>query len=435
MIQTSKEFSKELVLELVEEYKSERLARFKKLDDYYEGITDITKREMDTGKPNNKVVLNYPGYIVDIIRGYFIGKPVTYSTQMEDHELMGDIQDIFNLNNERDENAELANIMGIKGIAYELVYADEEGRVRFNEVEPEMAFVVYDNSIIPKPRFGVRFYEVDEVDYVEAYTKDEIFIWEVDGDEAIEIDYREHFFGDVPLIPFYNNKRAKGDFEPVMSLIDAMEVATSNSINDLEYFSDAYMYLVGMMGTTSEDVANMRQDKLILLEEAGEAGFLIKPSNNQESEDVKDRLNEAIHKFAKVPDMSDANFASNASGVAMEYKHFGLDQVVANKEMKFTTGLYKRLELICNFLNTKINSDKYDYTEIKINFTRSKPINEKEVVEIAQLLKGMVSESTVLTYLPMIEDPTDELERIEAEREAYPSYFSNLTEEVVEEDE
>lgn len=419
MIQTERGFSKELVLELVEEYKTKEVPRFEMLENYYNGKTAITEKEVDEGKPNNKTVLSYPSYIVDIIQGYFLGVPVNYSVQDRDKVLLEQIQDIFNLNDEKDENSEIANIMGTKGIAYELIYSDEEANIRFNEIDPVGAFVVYDNKIIPEPRFGVRFYTIDEIDYVEAYTKDEIYKWEVDGDKATEIDYSEHYFGDVPLIPYYNNKRAKGDFEPVISLIDAIEVATSNSVNDLEYFSDAYMYLVNMMGTDEEDIRDIRKNKVILLEEAGEAGFLVKPSNNQDSENVKTRLNEQIHKFTKVPDMTDENFSQNSSGVAMEYKHFGLDQVVANKEMKFTTGLYKRLKLICNFLNTKINSDKYDYREIKINFTRNKPINSKENVEIATMLKGIVSDQTAISSLSIVDDVTDEMERIEAEKEAY----------------
>lgn len=432
MIQTNKEYSKELVLELVKEYKKTDVARFEKLEDYYNGVTAITKRLMEEGKPNNKTVLNYPAYIVDIIKGYFIGTPIAYSAQDKQKELMEQIQDIYNYNDEADENSELASIMGTKGIAYELIYADENADIRFNEIEPDNAFLVYDTKIIPEARFGVRFYIIDEVEYIETYTKNEIFKYKTDESNITQIEDREHFFGDVPLIPYINNKKRTSDFEKVITLIDAMEIATSNSINDLEYFSDAYMYLVGMSGTEKEDIKAIREDKVILLDESGEAGFLVKPSNNQDSENVKDRLNQDIHKFSGVPDMGDENFSANASGVAMAYKHFALDQVVANKERKFKTGLYKRMELICNFLNTKLASNKYDYREIKMAFSRNKPINEKENVEIAQMLKGIVSDSTALSYLSMVEDINDELERIENERSAYPDYFSD---EVVENNE
>lgn len=417
MIQTERELTNNLIVELVEQYKADEVPRLQKMQDYYDGKTEITKREMSEGKPNNKVVLNYPAYIVDMIVGYFLGIPIAYTSQ--DDELLSELNDIFILNDEQDENFELATIMGMKGIAYELVFADEDAQVRFNELDPLNTFVVWDNKIIPQPRFAIRFYDLDEEEYIEVYTKDMIYSYKLEGSGLALLEETVHFFGDVPIIPYVNNRRRTGDFERVISLIDAMEKATSNSIDDLEYFSDAYMYLIGMMGTEPEDIKEMNKNRLLLLEEKGEAGFLTKPSNNKDSEDVKDRLNEDIHKFARVPDMSDENFSSNSSGVAMAYKHFGLDQVVANKERKFTTGLAKRTELICNFLNTKAGTDKYEYDKLKPVFSRNKPVNEKENAEIAQILMGMTSEQTALSYLSMVSDPQEEQERIEAEKDAY----------------
>ena len=417
MIQTNKEYSKELVIDLLKEYKANEVTRFQMLADYYDGKSAITKKEEVLDKPDNRVVLNYPAYIVDMIQGYFIGQPIAYSSQEE--ELLEQIQDIFNYNDEQDENSELANIMGTKGIAYELLFADEEANVRFNELEPDNVFLVYDTKIIPEPRFGVKFDLIDEIEYVTVYTANEIIDYENKDDKLVELKVSEHYFGEVPIIPFSNNKKCTSDFDKVISLIDAMEIATSNSINDLAYFSDAYMYLVNMMGTEKEDIQSIREDRVILLDKEGEAGFLIKESNNQDSENIKDRLNQSIHKFANVPDMSDENFSANASGIAMAYKHFGLDQVVVNKERRFKTGVYKRLELICNFLNTKLGTDKYDYREIKLNFTRNKPVNEKENAEIANILKGLVSDQTAISYLTMVEDVTDEMERIESEKSAY----------------
>lgn len=415
MIQTTRDYSKELVMEILKKYKENELARFKELADYYDGVTAITQRELEASKPNTKAVLNYPGYIVDIIKGYFLGKPISYSSQEKD--LLEEVQDIFNLNDEQEENSELASIMGTKGIAYELLFADEDSRVRFEEIEPDSAFIVYDSKIIPQPLFGVRFYMIEETEFIEVYTDKEIHSWEIIDGEVANEESKGHYFGGVPLIAYENNKKNTADFEKVISLIDAMEIATSNSINDLEYFSDAYMYLVGMMGTEPEDIENIREQRMILLEEAGEAGFLVKPSNNADSENVKNRLNDAIHKFSFTPDMSDENFASNASGVAMEYKHFGLDQTVINKERKFKTGLYKRLELICNFINTMSGSFKYDYRDIKLDFERNKPVNEKERAEIAQILKGIISDQSTIAYLS--DDPQDEMERIANEKDAY----------------
>lgn len=52
-----------------------------KLFEYYIGKQDILKRRMaDPAKPNHKVVNPYANYITDIMTGYFVGEPVTYTS-------------------------------------------------------------------------------------------------------------------------------------------------------------------------------------------------------------------------------------------------------------------------------------------------------------------------------------------------------------------
>ena len=43
-----------------------------------------------------------------------------------------------------------------------------------------------------------------------------------------------HAFGDVPLIQYKNNPEFLGDFEPVISLIDAYNLLQSDRVNDKE---------------------------------------------------------------------------------------------------------------------------------------------------------------------------------------------------------
>ena len=421
MIQIEQELSKELIVKIVEDYKANQVPKFEKLERYYKGKSDILQRYMEAGKPNNKVVHNYAGYIVDMINGYTLGKPVRYTSN--DDNLMADLQDIFNYNDEADENVELGKIALTNGVAREIVYADEEGNLRFNELKPTNSIVVYNTKINPEPIFAIRFYSIKNIlnntdkEKIEVYTADEIIYYEKDGTKLTEVERIPHYFSMVPVIDFPANNEYMGAFEKVISAIDAYDIAVSSKINDLDYFSDAYMYIVGMQGTQPEDIAEMRSRRVILLEENGQAGFLVKPSNDAESENVKNRLKSDIHKFSQVPDMSDTQFSSNASGVAMAYKLIGLDQVAAQMERKFTTGLRRRIEIITNYLNLK--GKNYDFRDISISFSRNKPVNEKEAVEIATNLKGIVSEQTAISYLPMIDDVSTELEAIREEREAF----------------
>lgn len=420
-IRYDEEPTPDVIEKLIESHKIE-VERYERLQRYYEGKNDILNRKKkDPSKANNKLANAYPSYIVDVMQGYFIGKPVTYDSANE--ELMGKVQDIFNYNDEQDENSELAKMAGIKGKAYEIVYVDEESNLRFDEIDADNLIIVYNTNINPEVNFAIRYYNLSsplddkETLYVEVYTKDSVLRYKQDKSNLILEDEQEHYFNQVPIIEFLNNDEGISDFERVISLIDAYDKAQSDTANDFEEFTDAILVIKNMMGTTSEDIQQLKEDRAILTEGDGGVEWLIKQINDVALENYKNRLKSDIHKFSKVMDVSDEQFSNNASGIAMAYKTLSLEQVMAGKERKFKRALQKRLELITTFLNIK--GGNYDYRDITLTFTRNKPVNVKEDVEVATMLRGFTSESTALSQLPMIDDVTSELEKIEKEREVY----------------
>lgn len=421
-----KELNGKVIDVLVSDHKK-YLARYKKLQNYYEGETDILKRKKkDTSKPNNKVVSPYPSYVVDLMQGMFIGKPVSYTSSNKDY--MEDIQYIFDKNDEQDENSELAKMAGIKGKAYEIVFTDEDGEIGFNEEDADNMIVVYDTKISPDMILAVRLYNggdilsSESVECATAYTDSEIIEYVNKGEGFQEESRKDHYFKQVQVVEFLNNDEYIGDFERAISNIDAYEKTQSDTSNDHEEFTDAFLVLAGMGGTTAEDATKLKEDKILLIDGEGQnAYWLTKEINDVALENYKDRLNEDIHKMCKVPDMGDEKFSGNSSGVALEHKLLALEQVLSSKERKFKRGLQKRLQLITEILN---KFDKgYDYTDIDITFTRNKPVNAKEAVEIAKSLLGFTSTSTALSELPMIDDVGAEEEKIAKEMEKRKSVY------------
>lgn len=429
----------ELIGKLIAYHKENNLGRYEKLQNYYEGYSDILLRsKKDTTKPNNKLVSGFPSYIVDLMQGYFIGRPVTYTSA--DKDFIDKIQDIFNYNDEQDENSELAKMAGIKGRSYEIAYVDEKSDMRFNELSPDNTILVYDTKINPEPNFGIVINWGSSIEGVAnipltatVYTKDKILTYVEREDGLVLKEEKEHIFKEVPIIEFMNNDEGIGDFERVKSLIDAYEKAQSDTANDFEEFTDAFLYLVNLNGTEPKDIQKLKEDKVLLLDEKGQAGWLIKEINDGALENYKNRLNDDIHKFAKVPDISDEKFSGNVSGESMKYKLLALDQVIAAKQRKFKRGLQRRLELICNYLATK--GTQFDYRDIDINFTVNKPINEKEAVEMAIQMLGITSLSTALGKIPGVDDVEMELAKIEEEKGMYIDLDNVEDETEVEEDE
>ena len=228
----------------------------------------------------------------------------------------------------------------------------------------------------------------------------------------VQGETRLHGFNRVPLIEFANNKRKLGDFEKVITLIDGYNEAVSTSLDDMKDFTDAILILTNMQGTDEEDIKSLKKNKVMLLGENGDAKWLIKNVNDTYAQNNKNRLNQDIHKFSFIPDMQDENFAGNSSGVALGYKLLALEQLSAQKEMYFKKALNERLGLILDYFN--LNLVPLDIQKI---FTRNTPENLVELSNVITNLNGVVSQESLISLLPFIEDTEAELKKIEKENQ------------------
>ena len=375
----------------------------------------------DATKPNNKTANPYASYITDTLVGYFMGEPVSYNA--EDQNLLQEINMIFEFNDEADENAELAKDASIFGVAYEeLYFSDEDKNVRFKRLDPKEVIPIYDKTIEQNLLAIIRYYE--DYDYVE---QKKTYIIEIIDDIEITryrtnemfanfalLENYPHYFGMVPVAIFENNEDKMGDFEKVIDLIDAYDKMESDSLNDFEYFVDAYLALYGY-NADEEDIIQMKQNRVLLMDEGTSAEWLIKSENDATTENMKNRLDKDIHKFAKCPNLADEEFASNASGVAIKFKLLGTENLTSIKERKFKKGLQQRLELI-SMINGLVRGG-FDWRAIDIIFTRNIPSNDTDIANMVNTLSGIVSDETLLAQIPFVEDVEAELERVKSQRE------------------
>lgn len=411
--------SPSLLLKILNKAKLEEIRR-KKLFDYFVGNHNINSRQTaDENKPNNRVTNPYPYYITTLMTGYFMGEPVKYSSDNE--ELMNQIADINKYNDEQSNDDELAKNASICGVAYELLYIDADGEVRFKSIDPRGCIAIYDDGIDPEMLYFIRQYtdysivEDKDINYVEVYGLDDIKLYRYTDGAVRLIETREQLFPMCPVVEYSNNAEQMGDFERVIPQIDAYDALVSDSLNDADYFSDAYLALYGMMGTTDDDVSNMKKNRVLLMDTNSKAEWLTKNVSDTAQEDIKNRIAEDIHKFSLCPAMTDESFAQNASGVSLRYKLMGLENVTANKESYFKKGLQKRLEIICSYLSLIGKAE--DYRDIRIEFTRNLPSNIIELSDTVNKLSGVLSNRTLLNMLPLDIDIDAEMEQRKAEQE------------------
>ena len=408
--------NEDLIYKYIEADKA-NYARLCKLNQYYKADHQINKRVFeDETKPNNKLVNSFPTYITDMNTGYFMGRPVEYS--FFDDEYKDAVEEINDFNNEEGENSDLAKDASIFGYACELLYLDNEANIKFHSMCPIGTIMIYSDRIDPELLYFIRYYDYTDiatgvtVKYIDVYTRKEIrhYIWDVVGVRFLESE--PHPWGEVPVVIYQNNREELGDFERVISLIDAYDSLESDSVDDADYFSDAYLLLSGVDGTTSEDIATMKENRAMILPEGSDAKWLIKDLNSTTGESLKTRIQEDIHKFSFTPSMTDKDFANNASGVAMKYKLMGLENAVAKKEQAFKKGLRKRYDLINKML--ELFGQNYD-TDMTIIFKRNLPENLAEMADILSKVGHLYSDETQRSILPWDVDDEAEEEKIQAE--------------------
>ena len=409
-------------MRIVEQHRMNDLPRLLELENYYNTKNKIVNRVMaDPVKPNNKLANPYASYITDTLTGYFVGEPITYNSN--DEVLLKDLSMIFEYNDEADENMELAKNASIYGVAYEMLYFSEEDKmIRFKPLSPKEVIPIFDKSVESNLLAVIRYYDdynvVEDKTYtiIEVINNIEVVRYQTSqGSTSLTLlEQYPHYFGMVPIAIFKNNEEERGDFEPVISLIDAYDTMESDSVNDFAYFVDCYLALYGFTAE-AEDVQKMKENRILLMDDGTKAEWLIKNSNDTTIENMKNRLDADIHKFAKCPNLADKEFASNASGIAIKFKTLGTENLVSIKERKFKRGLQQRLELIS--MISSVLREGFDWRAIDIVFSRNLPTNDMDIANMVNSLRDIVSDETLLAQVPFVEDVQAEMERIDEQRE------------------
>lgn len=422
------ELTSEKLQDFITKFKA-RLPRYIELKNMYKGDHEIMHQEDKAmNKPDNRLVVNFAKYIVDTLNGYFIGNPV--KTIHDDKKIADAMKLIAKRNSQNDNNAELSKMCSIYGHAYEFIYQDEEANTRVTYLEPDQAFLIYDDTIGQNPLYGVRLLtDEDEKMYGTIYSKDdEIEFYENDdGEMVIEPSGKEHFFSDVPLIEYLENEERQSAFENVETLINAYNKALSEKANDVDYFADAYLSILGV-ALEDEDLANFRDNRIINLKDGETKNiiveFLDKPNADDTQENLIERLEKLIFQISMVANISDEEFGTS-SGIALRYKLLAMENVALMKERKFTNGMIRRFKMMFN-IPTNFSVDKEEYLHIDYVFSRNVPNNIVEEAETSEKLAGVTSKRTQLSVLSVVDNVQDELDQIEKEEEKQSSYERDM---------
>lgn len=366
-------------------------------------------------KPDNRIAVNFAKYIVDTMNGFFIGIPIKIAC--DDKAIAHYVEFLDQYNDQDDNNAELSKICSIYGKGYEMYYVDQEGKIGITYLTPMDAFMIYDDSVLERPLYFVRLYiDTDNVLHG-SVSDDEKVRYFVQKGKIVWEEERVHGFSGVPATEYRENAERMGIFEPVLTMIDAYNKAVSEKANDVDYFADAYLKILGTL-LDEDEIKHIRDDRIINFDGDTEkliVEFLQKPNGDETQENLIDRLEKLIFQISMVANISDENFGTS-SGIALKYKLQAMSNLAKTKERKFTSGMNRRYKLI--FSNPVSGMKEDDWVKLKFKFTPNFPANILEESQIAGNLSGITSQKTQLKVLSIVDSVDEEIQQIEKEEES-----------------
>ena len=420
------ELTAELLQKMINRFFVSDVPKLKKYKNYYDGKQAILNKSYnDESKPCSRVVTNYCQDIADAYCGYLASPG--YISYKSENDITA-IMDVLRYNDYQTEDSEFLLDALKYGIAYELMYIDEAAQVRFRLINPTSAFAIFDDSLTGDLLYFVRMYKANDWDESDLYKVD------VYSDISIKhytmagangslnfVDEVPHYFSQCPanVLALPDEKPV---FECILSLQDAANEILSDEIDDYSAFCDAYLSLIGA-DIDAEDVASMKENRVLVLPEGAAASWLTKNSSDAQVENILKRIHDNIYRIAKCPDFSSETFVGGvSSGIAIRYRLTGMETRAAAICAKMKKALQRRIEIITGIASLKLGEEVF--RDIEINFKRNIPEDNTSIVNLVNALKGTVSDATLLSQIPFVADVQKELDAIKKQKQENISLYS-----------
>jgi len=370
-------------------------------------------------------VTNFARYISKTNVGYLLGNPVQYLVS-EGYNIDA-ITNLYRKQTIGKLDVELATDASVFGHAFERVYTDEDTESWSTRVDPRNVILVYDDTVKHEKMFAIVYVpsydEKGEVidNQFEATILTPTMIMErtLKNGELIGSDEDDsmHSYGEVPIIEYLNSSDRIGDFEPVISLIDAYNILQSDRVIDRERLVDAILAFYGS-DFDEKQRKELKDSRIIAnMPEGSKIEYVIKNIDEADADVLRQTIATDIHKISMTPDMSDENFAGNSSGVAILYKLLAFEQHIKDKERYFEDSLMDRFRLYNNFLVAKSSMSIVPIEKVDAVFKRALPQNDLETSQMINNLIGteLVDKETLAAQLSFVQDAKETVELAEAE--------------------
>ena len=378
-----------------------------RLYDYYRGEQSVDKGETVRGRPNNRLRAPFPRYITEVHTGYFLG--ISPTLAYGDAAAGAHYAALSRTLSLPHLYFDIGRDMSICGVGFALVWVERSG-VRVCRCDPCDCFAIRSSEAGSPLLATVRLFAGREGELRGVLYTPELlvsFVWS--GGSVTLGTAEKNLLHTIPLLPFYNNCQGTGDFEMVTGLVDAYNILLSGALDDMQSVANAFLALYGMQGTTQKDIEQANRTRILALSEGGRAEFVVKNLNHEALGQLEINLRRSILQLSMTPDLCDEHFAGNSSGVALQYKLWGIEQVRAAKERTFTDGMGTLLAALT--AGERLLGCGVDLRGGEMTFYKNLPQDYAALVSTLLSLSPLLSKRTILENLPWVADVQEELRR------------------------
>ncbi|MGN0620548.1 MAG: phage portal protein [Porcipelethomonas sp.] len=411
-------------------------AEIRYLYSYYRGNQPILRRvKKIRPEIDNKIVENHAQEIVNFKVGYVFGSPIqlvqrgksdSRNPDGSDDNRISQINDMLMEEDKASKDREIGESMNICGVGYRMVLPkkNEDGLSPFDiiQLDPERTFVVKTSNIYHTPVLAVTYCITDPDKHeitVSAYSDSKY--WEFTGTNSISgltltggcVRAENNTLGMIPVVEYKNNGSMLGGFETVIPILDALNGAASDRLNDIQQFVQSLMWF-NNCDISREQFEELRDMGAIKTKsEPGNpanVSYITGTLNQSETQTYVDYLYQTMLQIAGVPDRHSSTGGNTGQAIMLASGWQTAETYAKATELVFTKSEKQTLKLIIKILKsssrTSASMSDLKLSDIEIKYTRNKTDSlQMKAQALLNLLEAGVHPRDSLSIVNLFSDP------------------------------
>ena len=437
------EVTAENVVEILRNALTDHLANLQEEEYLYwyrRGVQPILFRKKEV-RPEicNKIVVNNADMVVTFKDGYFLTKPVSYVSRINDEQIgekVRQLNEYLYASGKHHADNDVVDSFHTTGLGVIYVQPNRDERKRkpvsVYSLDPRCAFCIYSLRPGQKPVVGVNMVVSGHDVLFDVYSDSQIFHltggynaslvgdgmkFSISGTALDLVSVESNRIGMIPIIEYQYNRNRMSAYESAIPLMDAINTVESNRTDGVEQAIQQLCIAYNCQFEEGTTANTIRQAGMICLKSMGDnkADFKILESelNQADTQTIIDSLYEQMLEKCGVPS-SVRDGGSTSDNVGAVYLRSGwatADTDARNTEDCFKESNARFTEVFLKILRDKGLLEGLEPEDFELCFVRNDQTNMLAKSQTAINLKQLgLSPELVLERSGLSSDPVNDVE-------------------------